>query len=265
METPYLNDIGNTATGVGRNVQFVRDTASTVSVQWGVHAGGTWYAGEGMPFAAVTGLQQITNQHRIVSAAMYVQPEVSMMNNSGEYCLFVSPFAVENSPIYADYLNSYKAIAVPLSAANNAAVIRWFPTSRQDWSFKSFIRTDALDLDYDDVTQASAPYWGFGMLTNCPASVNFRVTVVVNYEFIPADNVLNVLDASPSPQDTMEVDLVERWTQDMPVAKPVSPTVASSSPSSVRPEVGENDEGTGFGMFFNVIKELAPLAMALLI
>ncbi len=266
--SPYINSVPNTngAKGAGRNLQYPSTTAGTLSIDWGStnYTGGAWNTNSGEPFESTAGLQQITNQHRVVSAAMYVQPEVSLADASGEYCLFMSDWSNEASATYTDYLNRYKSVSIPLNSPTNSAVIRWFPVARQDWSFKSFIRTNGTSLTNDDDRDLSTPYWNFGFLSNCPADVSFRLTIVVNYEFIPKNNVLNVLDTSPSPQDSMEVDLVERWVQDMPTAKPVREAVVSSSPTSVTPQHGENDEGTGFGMFFNVVKELAPIAMALL-
>lgn len=264
--TPYINSVGNTGGVAGRNLQYTGPTNSSTSLAWGStnFTGGAWSAGSGDPFTSATGLRDITNQHRIVSAAMYVQPEVSLSNASGEYCLFMADWTADSMSTYPDYINRYKSVTIPLNSPNNSGVVRWFPVARQDWSFKSFIRTNAVTLSNEDDGNSVAPYWSFGFLSNCPAGVSFRCTIVVNYEFIPVSNILNVLDTSPSPQDSMEVDLVERWVQDMPTAKPVRESVASSSPSSVDPAHGENDSGTGFGMMFNVIKELAPVALALI-
>jgi len=266
--TPYINYIPNTggALGPGQNLQYPSSSATTLAVDWGStnFTANAWSSLAGDPFSSASGFQTITNQHRIVSAAMYVQPEVSLSDASGEYCLWMSDFSAESAPLYDQYLNRYKSVSIPLNSPTNSGVIRWFPVNRQDWSFKNFYGTDRTVLSDDDDSSDSIPPWQFGFLTNCPADVTFRATVVVNYEFIPKNNVLNVLDVSPSPQDSMEVDLVERWVQDMPTAAPIKETVASSSPSSVTPPPGENDSGTGFGMFFNVVKELAPLALALL-
>jgi len=266
--TPYINKCANSnSTAIGKNLQRLNNSATPTTVVWGeleTGGSGTFVPGNGVPFASVAGLQSITNQHRIVSAGFYVQPEVSLSNNSGEYCLFSDGFGASGSPLYTDYLNDYKSVSIPLSAPTNSGVVRWFPMSRQDWGFKSFLRADGTVLSYDDDVANAVPYWSMGFITACPAGVTFRLTIVINYEFIPKDNVLNVLDTSPSPQDSMEVDLVERWVQDMPLAKPISNNVISSSPSAVVPATGENDQGTGFGMMFNVIKELAPIALALL-
>jgi len=266
--SPYINDynlLGNQIIP-GGNIFYPGPTSTVNNITWGSpnYTGGVWTIGAGVPFKSVSGLQDITSAHRIVSAALYVQPEVALANNSGEYTLYALPFDGNIGGDYDDYANTYKAICVPLSTSPNSAVVKWYPVARQDWSFKNFQTTKGIVPSIDDDAPLCFPFWTLGFITNCPANLTFRVTVVVNYEFIPLNNVLNVLDTSPSPQDTQEVDLVERWVQDMPVAEPVSPKKVSSSPSTVNPAHGENDAGTGFGMAFNVIKELAPIALALL-
>jgi len=268
--TPYINNVKHAPAQVtaGSNVQYLSKDSTEVALQWGANNGtaGAWLAEAALPFEAIGGIQTITNQHRIVSACMIVQPEASLATNDGEYCLFQNAFNMESSPLYNSYVNNYKSVVIPTSSNNPCAAVKWFPVTVQDWSFKSFIRTDALDLTYDDDDAAVAPFWGLGMIYSCSeADVRIRITFVVNYEFIPKDNVMNVLDTSPSPQDAMEVDLVEQWVQDTPVAAPMPQRLAASSPSSVEPAHGENDQDTGFGMFFNVLSELAPLALGLLL
>lgn len=263
--SPYANDYnpsGNTQVGV--NWQDCTADGPT-DVSWGTINGATRLTGPGWAFEGIDDLKAITAQHRIVSAEIIVESEVSLAENKGEMVLFNVPFANLDAPLYTSYLNHYKSAVVPINM-NKPAIVRWYPESRMDWSFKSFIQTDGTTPSDSCSLNTDFPYWQLGVLVNgADLDVSFRVQIVVNYEFIPRYNTLNVVDASPSPQDVTEVDLVESWTQDLPVAGIISPKQATSSPSSVSPAHGENDEGTGFGMFFNVIKELAPLAMAMLI
>lgn len=263
--SPYVNSVNNVdLETLGRNFQDVSPTATGSTITWGGGPPAGWIAGEGYPFDGVDEFKAITNAHRIVSAEILVQPETSLATNKGEYCLFSTPFAVEGSPIYSDYLNLYKSVAVPVNV-NKAGSSRWFPLAREDLNFKSFMSTVGDTLSYVITDVTATPYWGFGFVTDgVEEDATFRVTMIVNYEFIPTFNTLNILDATPSPQDATETDLVENWVQEMPVNTIESQTKASSSPSSVTPQHGENDSGTGFGMFFNVISELAPLALALL-
>lgn len=262
LTTPYINaSVGHAGlTAPAGNYQVTSDDSTSAAIVWSnSYAGG---GPGGLEFDGAADIRAVTNAHRIVSAAMYVQPEASSLQNSGEICLFSAPFTSITDPNYNAYLNHYKSVVVPCNT-NSASVVRWYPFSRQDWSFKSFIRTDGYEDNKDDVTDASFPLWQFGFLASgLQGDSIIRATIVVNYEFIPRYNTLNVLDASPSPNDAMEVDLVENWVQQMPVATPISTRIASSSPDSVSPKHEDND--TGFGMLLDVIGELAPIALALI-
>lgn len=262
--SPYVNSayVSEYPAYIGANYQITCSDTTALQIHWGtggpIANKGSWFQ-----FNGADDLKAITNAHRIVSACMIVQPEASSLHNEGEICLFSVPFAGIENNVYADYMNHYKSVVVPCNT-NKPSVVRWYPISRQDWNFKAFQRTDGTALSYDDaVEQDSCPAWEFGFVTSGMAGGTvIRYTIVVNYEFVPTLNTLNVLDASPSPNDVMEMDLVESWVQDMPVAKPISVTAASSSPSGVQPR--HEDDNTGFGMFFNVLTELAPLALAML-
>jgi len=260
ISCPYINDVPNGVAGtVGQNYQLISSTSSQIMLVWGNSSA----AGEGYAFEGQDDMKGVTNQHRIVSAGLYVEPEPALASNQGEFCLFAEDFAASTYPLYSDYLNIYKATSVPVNS-NRPGLARWFPVARQDWTFKSFIRTDAVNVLSDDITQDVCPPWTLGCIASgCATGVVFRVRMVVNYEFIPRYNSLNVLGVSPSPQDQQEVDLVEGWVQEMPVASTVSVAQASKSASSVSPS--HDDDQTGFGMFFNVLQELAPLALGLLI
>lgn len=262
--SPYVNSNALSEGGDGANFTIVDpatvDPVTETTVRWG--GGAIWDVDSSFPFDGVEELKQITNMHRIVSACLIVQPEPSLATDKGEFSLFAVPFNSLTTPLYNDYMNRYKSVVVPVNC-NKPAMVRWYPVVREDWSFKSFVRTNGTDSSPDDDTPAAYPNWSLGFISaGCEEGINFRVTMVVNYEFIPANNTLNVLGATPSPQDATETDLVENWTQSMAVATPMSSTAAAKSPTNVpTPEPGG---GTGFGMFFEVVKELAPLALALL-
>lgn len=254
------SDTGNgPSTGTGANIQWAQGTVP-MGIQWGNSAGET-NRSDSIP--GTEDIKAITDHHRVVSAALYVQPEMSIATSSGEMCLFVI-VGPSYSPNYADYLNQYKTVTIPLNTLKGG-VIRWYPIAENDWSFKSFVRTNGKTPSTDDNIEFAYPFFSLGFLADGTQGTNitFRVTLVINYEFIPKFNTLNVLSVSPSPSDAMEVDLVENWVQEMPIAAPINVNVASSSPSAVSPS--HEDDSTGFGMFFNVIAELAPLALEMLI
>jgi len=259
VASPYIQNAGSEV-----NFQVINTTSGATSLVWGdgTLSGST----HGFKFDGTDELAAITNQHRIVSAAMYIQPEPDLADNKGEVVCFAQDWNLPSSPNYIDYLNFYKSTVTPVND-NKALVVRWFPVDRTvingddandliSYGFKSFFPTDS-ELD-----QATPP-WSFGFVTSgCATGVTFRATIVVNYEFIPIFNTLNVLGASPSPVDTVEMDLVETWVQDAPIAQPIGQGQAASSPSTVSPR--HEDDQTGFGMFFNVLSELTPLIGMLL-
>jgi len=267
--SPWVNKCVDGFGTDGLNYQVVDPASTVTTIVWGGinPVGGAFAAGKGHGFDGAGEISISAASHRVVSAALYVQPEGSLANNSGEFTLFSFPYPDDSSngsPQYNDYMNSYKASTIALNT-NQAGVVRWYPFNRGLRDFKSFIDTDLLTLDEAGIEPAECvPNWEMGVVLNCDPDVSFRCTMVVNYEFIPQFNTLNILSVSPSPCDATETDMVERWTQDMPVASPAPQRVVAASPSAVTPQHGETDEGTGFGMFFNVIKELAPLVLALL-
>jgi len=68
-----------------------------------------------------------------------------------------------------------------------------------------------------------------------------------------------------SPTDTMEVELTERWVQDVPAVSPVTNTTMASSPGSEIVEETPQDGGmTGFGLFADVLTEVLPYALEML-
>lgn len=256
VKSPYVNNVPNPAfpTQEGHNFDHLAPTSSAATIDW------VW----GGEFDGAPDLKAISGGHRIVSAALMVQPEVSLADNKGEYTLFSAPFTLETSPQYLDYMNKYKSSTIPLNT-NKPGIVRWYPIEREDISFASFIQTDGTTFSETLSTADDVPMWELGFLgTGLVVGATFRVTVVVNYEFLPRYNSLNVLSGTPSPQDATETDLVLNWTQDMDVAGTTNTSIVSSSPKTVSPQHGENDNGTGFGMFFNVLQEILPFVGLLL-
>lgn len=267
--TPYIN-LADSAGDTGVNYQVLKTDVSGTTIGWG--DGTTIGDLYGYPFDGGADLRGVTNAHRIVSACMIVEHEASAFNNAGEMTMFCFPFSTSHSPLYNSYLNAYSSVQVPLNI-NKPATIRWFPLAREigyiaddgsyvpqgTVSYKTFMST----RDDRNASQAYPPYWTFGFVTaGCDPGINFRITIVVNYEFLPSYNTLNILSASPSPIDEEEESLVTGWVETMPAATIISEKKATSSPTTVSPQHG--DEPTGFGMIANVISEVLPFVSLLL-
>jgi len=269
---PYVNSVPNGQASplntAGANYQTTDPlTATDHTIRWGaVGSTGSWVEGSAYPFQNVAELKSVTDMHRIVSAGLYVQPEPSLSSNQGEFTMFVNAFDITASPLYDTYMNHYKSSTIPINT-NKAGVALWYPVERQYSSFKSFFTTNGDNLDTVTFDENSIPPWEIGFVASgldATTTITFRVTVCINYEFVPISNTLNVIDSSPSPNDAQEVDLVENWVQDMDITKIVGQRQVSVAPAAVEIQHGENDAGTGFGMAFNVMKELLPFAAMLL-
>jgi len=210
---------------------------------------------------AFTALKAYSDGVRVVSAAIYCQSDAALSSNEGMMVGYVNPFGDSLYPAdttTTELMNSFKAATVPINSGK-ACVAKWYPIRKNDKNYRSFYNPGA------DITQM--PYYEMGVLVTGAhysggVGSTFTFTTVVNYEFTPTSNTLNILGAKSSPQDEMEESLVTLWTQDMEIAGAVNNTTPSRSPESVSPS--HEDDESGFGMFFNVITELMPLALALL-
>lgn len=222
------------------------DTSTTGAVVWEPDA---------IEWDTTDALQAYAQGVRVVSAALYVQPESSLSTCSGEICLFVKPGLKSGLTTYNDFANNYGSVLLPLNS-NQASMIRWFPMSQGEKTYDAFYNPNAISTDSLDFP----PFWELGFLTSgVPGETTFRYSIVVNYEFLPKENSINILSASPSPQDAEEVDLVENWISNEPAAHPVSNKVVASPPSPVSPT--HEDNTSGFGMFYNVLEELVPIVL----
>lgn len=257
--SPLINSdasIGTSASGA--NYQFTQPALGIASpITW---QSATAALNKASAFAGVTELKTIADSHRVVSAAIYVQSEGASATLTGEMVLFSNAYEATPSALYSEFVNNYKSMIIPLNQ-NRTGKVCWYPLVKD-------VEVASVEENYDykaftSLTEDDYVPWEFGVLIyGAPSGTTFRVTVVVNYEFIPKFNVLNILDASPSPQDVTESDLVMRWVQDEPL-NTIVPDNVIDKPASAAP-VQHEDDISGFGMMFNVIKELAPLALSLL-
>ncbi len=214
-----------------------------------------WQPGQQYPTSPV--LISYAQGHRVVSAALYVQPECSLVDCSGEMTFFQTPMDKDGNSTYDWFVNKYGSTTMALNSLD-PMMIRWFPYSDQDKTFKAFYLPNAGNVGFFD---DAVPYWQMGFITaGVPAGVTFRWTIVINYEFLPLYNAVNILDLAPSPTDATETDLVETWIATEPTAKPLTQVQMVEPPRAVQPQHSEGDGG-GFGMFTDVLRELVPIAL----
>lgn len=233
-------------TGPGYNAQKVHSSSAVSTI--------TWDTTTTLTFESNTVLEAYAQAHRVVSAAVYVQSEASLSENSGLFTGYTIPYpsaSVPNGLALDTYQNRYKSALIPINN-NKPCEVRWYPIDAGEQVYSMFHHINP-----------NVPRWEMGVIiSGAPPDASFIANIVVNYEFLPLYNALNILDASPSPVDAMETDLVENWVQTMEPVVITSTSKVASSPSTVSP--AHEDDQTGFGMFFHVLTELAPMALALL-
>jgi hypothetical protein len=244
----------NSAGGTGYNIQDLQNISGPTTLAWNTATG--------LPTNAA--LQSYSTHSRVVSAGLYVESEASLSNASGEMVVGYEPYGYNSTPLLSDFKNLYGSSIMPLNVSK-PMLARWTPISYDQQTYTSF-----FDNNYGNIgdLDGRAPEWClFCIVNGAPANVVFRVRLVVNYEFIPFLNSIDIVSANPSPVDETEINLTESW---LAVESAVSPTTTeqmSRSPGAgVKEKIGEQDGGpTGFGMFFDVLTELAPLALEMLI
>jgi len=217
-------------------------------------------------FDSTATLQAYSQGVRIVSAAIYIQSEASLENNSGMITAYCIPYPTQmsdadgaaNKPL-SYYQNRYKSTLIPINN-NQPAVVRWFPVKQDGGMYDMFyIPTQGAGPGYSG-DGPDCPYWEMGLIiSGCVNDTQFEATIVVNYEFLPLNNAVNIISAAPSPEDAEEINLVENWVQDMPIGNMSNNKTVSKSPSTS--EVVEPGLGTGFGMFAEVVCELLPFLL----
>jgi hypothetical protein len=233
-------------------------TSTPLSTNWD-----TTYTTADNAFPSCDDLQAFSTGVRVVSAALYVQSEAALASNQGIMIGYTQPFPVDltaSTTPSTSYENLYKSVIVPIN--NNKPVeVMWYPIAKDGFRYDTFTNPIAA-IDTANATQV--PLYEMGVvIVGADPGAEFQATMAVNYEFIPTSNVANIVQSSPSPQDAQEVDLVENWVQDLPVVSMVpSQKVAVAPAASVVDPPGDE---SGFGMFFEVLKELAPMAISALL
>lgn len=274
--SPWINNFyqgpeGTEPLGSGLNFQTTVAASTASNLLWGLDGThiGAIFDPVGEQFYPTV------QSHRVVSACVIAQAETSSLEDAGEMCAFVTPYFCEDNTVsYATCQSKFGSSLLPINA-HLPMISRWYPCSGSYTPFNGVntINTnEPYTVSYQDFINPTYPHDGtvgenqpsgvipfeFGV---CCAGLKpsvgvIRFQMIVNYEFIPKSDQAMVTTAS-SPIDPMEVDLVETWVANAPITEVIPIKQASSAPSdSTVPQ-----EPSGFGMIFNVFKELLPLMM----
>lgn len=242
------------------NWQYTEATSDALDVKWPA----TLLSASCFPFETSETLRSYSDGVRVVSASITVQSEASLQNNSGMMVGYINPYPDQLFPTglpLTTYANHYKSGLVPINN-NRPCMVKYLPVKQNGGMYDMFYEpTNGVG---SAANGASVPFYEMGVLINgAPSGTTFLVTVVVNYEFLPVKNSINILAAKPSPVDAQEVDLVENWVQDMDVVSMTSSAKASSAPSASA--TVEPGQGTGFGMFAETVLEMLPVLLPLIL
>lgn len=258
--SPYINSSTSSAGNSGYNYQIISAAATIANVAWDDSATAvppSQTPGYGSAFAGAAEFKDIAETHRVVSAEVSLVPETAGLTNKGQMMGFYSPFdRFANSGVTPGfYMNHYGSTTLPVSSGR-AIYARWVPFVREEQTYRAFY---ALDHSTAGQADGQAPYWSFGCIATGAETLNtFIATIVVNYEYVPKFNTLNIIDAAPSPSDTEEESLVKNWVLEEPASGSVSIADVSKSPAAAKPNQEEDDD-TGLGMIFDVMQEALPI------
>lgn len=269
--SPYINSY-NGGSADGSNYQVTTATSSVTDLAFG---GGPGQPGLMNPFKGIPAIMKANSKnHRVVSASVIVQPEVSTLNDAGEICAFVTPFSCNDATVpYVTLQYQWDSMLLPVNV-HKPAIARHYPLEADFEPFNGFEiqHSDAItnDISYRDFIDPTIPFtendvgvipWEIGAVCTgmTPSTGVVRFQICVNYEFIPVSSTAMVTTES-SPIDPMEEQLVNSWVSDCPITSVISQKDASKAPTgSSVPE-----EQTGFGMFADVVKEVIPFAKQML-
>lgn len=248
MFSPYPGI--STAHADGSNFQLL-DNANCAynQIQW---------LGATLPLDTNKTLADFSQGVRVVSAALYVEPEASLSNATGDMTLFVEPWGYQTSNAPWDvYQNNYGTSIMPVNRVTPMVVL-WYPCDKEDCEYDAFYEPVSITGNIGSGDGDQRP-WSLGVIANgCTDGSKFRVTIVVNYEFIPLKNAVNIVSAAPSRIDIDEEQFVVNNIASAPVTMPVSQKVMSSAPSTA----AETPSNGGFGFGAEVLKAMMPFVEA---
>jgi hypothetical protein len=250
---PYVNS-GPLGDSNGYNYQVADVTSTSNNVIWSDGA----TPGNAVGFEDAAAIKDFSQGIRVVSASVALQPEMSSLNDQGEMISFIAPFLNSPGGSPTTMAQMYGSSITPVNT-KHAAIARWVPYAYEKYDYKQFMDPYETQVGIGGTT----PPWTLGVVAHgLQTGAAVSGLIVVNYEFLPELNVANIVQSSPSPTDTMESELVLNWVQDAPVTGTVPTREISRSPSAAK--LNHDDDVSGFGMFFNVLEELAPIAMGAL-
>jgi len=265
--SPYINNfvtLGGSADG--SNYQTTGPASDTPNLQWG---DGTLPT-RALPFKKTPPVVKANCQsHRIVSAAVIGQPEISTLNDAGEMLAFLTPFGAQASNVNYQTLQFFwDSTMIPVNK-HSPLVSRWYPLSSDVNYYDGGAAgtVGAGNYSYEDFVFPNEPAgtnpgvvpWEFGVVCTgmSPSTGVVRYTVIINYEFIPITTAA-MISTEPSPIDPTEESLVKEWISEKPMTSMVSQKYASQA--SGESDISDRSDPTGFGMLFNVVEEMLPFA-----
>lgn len=204
-------------------------------------------------------LQGFSEGVRVVSASLSVQSLASISSSSGAIYMGFRPYeasAVKADKDINDYIENFGTCMVPLNTMTPTSVV-WIPVNVEQEDYAAFYPPNFPSTGDDD---NQCPRWELWCLADCPQSTEFVCELVVNYEFIPRFNALDILSAVASPVDLEEETAVIDWVAEEPNAGAISQSEMSAAPSAeVVEELPQDGGDTGFGFFYDVLEELVPI------
>lgn len=254
IASPYPNSQNN-GTTVGFNYQITRAASTASALSW---SNGTT-EDQGFAFPSNQTFVDYAQGVRIVSACIVAMPEMSTLSDQGELCAALTPFdRTPASSSYAFYVQRYDSSTIALNKHKSLRA-SWYPTAMTDEQGYSREYRDFISPLIQE-TGDEFPYWELVVvLANAAVSSgNLRVRVVINYEWIPIYNAIDVVSPAPSPIDMEEEEFVcVEMQSDFPVTAQVDDKMISAAPTTASVQSTQQND-TGYGFMAEIMKELGP-------
>ena len=258
---PFPNIANVSPAAVAHNFQILDPTSTPSALIW---SNGVSPSVAGIQFPQMSVLASNSNGVRVVSMSVVAVPEQSSLSDSGEALGFVYPYGIPESryasPMsYASYATLYDSSQIPLNK-HKAQKALWYPTQFS----VGYNDQDEVSYDYTDFVTTSEVYntppWTVGCVTTgSPASTGVvQYIIVVNYEFIPALNTVDLVNPAASPSDEFEENFVLTQLQQIPITKATSAEREMSAPTPT------TQTSTPFGMMLDFVQLASGVAKLLL-